>query len=100
VLDVRELLAGGGMSIEVRAGGYLVPPAAFALPEPDVLLSSDFSWPDVELPIHGFAVFRTAAAEWRQLNQTVGVFTGAANPGVGRLVIEAQAFVPAGVTAR
>jgi hypothetical protein len=100
VLDVRETLIGEGVSVEVRAGGYLIPPEGFSLPEPQVLLSPEFAWPDIELPFSGFATFRTPAPEWRRLNETVGIFTGAANPGVGSLVVDARALAPAGVSAR
>jgi hypothetical protein len=100
VLDVREVLARDGQSVEVRAGGYLFPPAGFALPPADVLVAPDFTWPEVELPFHGFATFSTAAPAWQQLNHTVATFNGVANPGAGTLVVEAEALTPAPVSAR
>jgi hypothetical protein len=100
VLDVREVLARDGDRVEVEAGGYLVPPAGFAMPSPKVMLAPDFAWPEVELPVHGFATFRTAMDGWQELNRTVGLFNGIANPGAGTLVIEAERLVPTGVTAR
>jgi len=100
VLDVREVLVRDGQCVEVQAGGYMIPPAAFALPSPEVMLSPEFAWPDVELPVHGFVTFRTATQEWEQLNRTVGTFNGIANPGVGTLVIEAETLVPRSLAAR
>jgi len=100
VLDVREALTADGLAVEVRAGGYLIPPAGFALPAAEVLLAPDFAWPDLDLPFHGYATFRTAAPEWAQLNRTVGTFDGAANPGTGRLVVEASTSTPAVVATR
>ena len=94
VLDVREVLAHDGQTVEVRAGGYLIPPAGFALPPADVLAAPDFAWPEVDLPFHGSATFSTAAEAWQQLNRTVAIFNGAANPGAGTLVVEAQALTP------
>jgi hypothetical protein len=38
-----------------------VPPPEFELPPTEVLLSPEFQWPDVSLPFHGFALFRTGA---------------------------------------
>jgi hypothetical protein len=89
VLDVREVLARDGDRIEVEAGGYLIPPDGFALPSPEVMLAPEFTWPEVELPLYGFATFRTATDDWDELNRTVGIFNGIANPGAGTLVIEA-----------
>jgi Protein of unknown function (DUF3237) len=100
VLDVREVLAQDGQSVDVRAGGYLIPPGGFALPPAEVLAAPDFRWPEVELPFHGFATFSTAASEWQQLNRTVSTFTGVANPGAGTLVVEAQALTPTPIGAR
>jgi SAM-dependent methyltransferase len=100
VLDVREVLTHDGQGVAVRAGGYLIPPAGFALPPADALFAPDFVWPELELPFHGFATFSTAAREWQQLNRTVATFNGVANPGAGTLVVEAQALTPAPVGAR
>jgi hypothetical protein len=100
VLDVRIVLARDGDRIEVEAGGYLFPPAGFALPPLEVMLAPDFAWPEVELPVHGFATYRTAMDRWQELNHTVGLFNGVANPGAGTLVIEAERSVRTGVPAR
>ena len=100
VLDAREVLLRDAESVEVRAGGYLIPPAGFALPAPEVLLAPDFVWPELELPFYGFATFATAAQPRQQLNRTVGTFNGIANPGAGTLVVEAHPLIPKAVTAR
>lgn len=100
VLDVREVLTHDGQSVAVGAGGYLIPPAGFALPPADVLFAPDFKWPEVELPFHGFATFCTAARAWEQLNRTVATFNGVANPGAGALAVEAEALTPTPVAAR
>jgi hypothetical protein len=94
VMDARETIAGPGVAIALRIGGYVLPPPGFALPDPDVMASPDFAWPDIALPLHGFATFRTAAPAWRHLNHTIGLAGGAANPGTGTLVVEARAFAP------
>jgi hypothetical protein len=101
------LLPVGGVATVSRSGiaaaplcrEYLIPPAGLALPSPEVMLTPEFTWPEVDLPVHGFAMFRTAAQEWQELNRTVGTFNGSANPGAGTLVIEAKAFVPTSVAA-
>ena len=100
VLDVREVLAQDGQTVEVRAGGYLTPPAGFALPPTEVRAAPDFTWPEVDLPFHGFALFSTAAREWQQLNRTVATFNGVANPGASTLVVEAEAMTATPVGAR
>lgn len=100
ILDVRELLTLDGVTIDIHPAGYMVPPAGFSMPEPQRMLSPDFVWPDVELPLHGFATLRTAAPEWRWLNESVGLFIGAANPGAETLVIDAYLFRPGGSSAR
>jgi hypothetical protein len=95
VLDVYEVLATERGSVSVRAGGYLVPPPEFELPPTEVLLSPEFQWPDVSLPFHGFALFRTGAVGLEWLNRTVAAFEGEANPGLETLVVSARALVPA-----
>jgi hypothetical protein len=99
VLDVRELVVRNGDSVEIQAGGYLITPPGFELPPPEVMLAPEFTWPEVELPLYGFATYSTAAQEWQELNRTVATFNGIANPGTGTLVVEAEALAPRGVTA-
>jgi hypothetical protein len=100
VMDVRVVLARDGDRVEVEVGGYVVPPAGVALPPPEVMLAPEFAWPEVELPLYGFATYRTAMDWWQELNSTVGLINGVANPGAGTLVIEAERLVPTGGTAR
>ena len=95
VLDVWEVLATERGSVSVRAGGYLLPPTGFELPPPEVLLSEEFQWPDIALPFHGFAMYRTGAAGLDWLNRTIATFTGEANPGLGTLVVSAGTLAPA-----
>ena len=63
-------------------------------PAPEVLLSEEFQWPDIALPIHGFAVYRTGAAGLEWLNRTIATFTGEVNPGLGTLVVSAGTLAP------
>jgi len=64
------------------------------------MLAPDFEWPEVELPLHGFATFATGTQQWQQLNRIVGTFNGIANPGAGTLLIEAHALIPETIAAR
>jgi hypothetical protein len=64
------------------------------------MLAPDFEWPEVELPLHGYATFATGAQPWQHLNHTVGTFNGIANPGAGTLLVEAHALVPETIAAR
>jgi hypothetical protein len=92
VIEVYETITmGDGRVISARVHGYVVPPAGVELPPPPVQLDPDFRWPDVEFPIHGFALYRTGAAGWEELNSTAAALEGSANPGVGVLSVTAQA---------
>jgi hypothetical protein len=63
------------------------------------MLAPGFEWPEVELPLHGFATFATAKEQWHPFNRTVGTFNGFANPGAGTLVVEGHALIPEVVAA-
>jgi hypothetical protein len=92
VIDVYETITtGDGRVVSARVRGYIVPPAGVEMPPPDVLLDPDFRWPDVELPMHGFALYRTGAAGWEELNSTAAAFEGSVNAGLGVLTVTAQA---------
>jgi hypothetical protein len=92
VLDVyRTITAGDGRVISARVHGYVLPPAGVEMPPPPVLLAPDFRWPDAEFPIHGFALYRTGAADREELNSTVGTVEGSANSGTDVLSVTAQA---------
>lgn len=97
VIDAREVLARDGDCVEVQVGGYSMPAAGVALPPPEVMLAPGFTWPEVELPLHGFVTFRTAMPEWHELNHTVGALNGISNPGAGTLVVEVERLVPKSV---
>ena len=91
VIDANLTLeADGGRVVSAHAQGYIVPPEGVELPPPDVLLSPDFMWPDVRLPIHGFALYQTGASELMHLNHTAASFQGYVNVGRGELVVEAR----------
>ena len=95
IIDVHELVTGpADERISVRAYGYVTPPARVQLPPADVMLRTDFTWPELELPLHGFALCQTAAADLAWLNRTALAFEGSANPGAGKLLITASALVP------
>jgi hypothetical protein len=97
VLDVREILERDGDRIDVHAGGYLVPPDGFVMPPPEVISAPGFTWPEIDMPMHGFVTFATATPDWNELNRTVATFSGSANPGAGTIVVEAAAVVPEAV---
>jgi hypothetical protein len=96
VIDVRAAFVADGGHVEVKAQGYLVAPDDVELPPPDAILAPGYIWPDVELPIREFAVLRTGAAEWQDLNTTIAAIEGTVNPGTGQLALEARAFERAG----
>jgi hypothetical protein len=96
VVDAREVVVADGRHVAVNVQGYLIPPDDVELPPPHVILAPDFTWPDVALPLHEFALLRTGVSEWQDLNKTVAACEGFVNPGTGQLVIEARAFKPAG----
>ncbi len=77
----------------MHARGYSAPPAGMQLPASEVLLSPGFQWPDVPVPLHGFALARTGAREFEWLNRTALAFEDSANAGTGQLLITAHALV-------
>jgi len=91
VIDAYEILdAGDGRVVSAHAQGYVVPPDGVELPPPNVLLSPDFVWPDLPLPLHGFALYRTGASDLAHLNRIAASFQGHVNVGRGQLVVEAR----------
>jgi hypothetical protein len=89
VIDARELITGAdGTTASVHADGYIVPP--FEMPDLSVLLDPSFSWPDVDLPLHGSARLQSAAPALEAVNRSVYWFTGAVNMARGSLVVTAQ----------
>jgi hypothetical protein len=63
--SLREIRARSmiGGDLEPRIFTYLVPPAGFAPPSPEVKLAPEFTWPEVELPVHRPATFRMLVLE-------------------------------------
>lgn len=91
VINAYETIeAGDGRVVSAHAQGYVVPPEGVELPPPEVLLSPDFVWPDVPLPLHGFALYRTGASDLAHLNRIAASFQGHVNVGRGQLVVEAR----------
>lgn len=98
VIDARELISGDGRAaVSVHAVGYIVAP--FAMPELSVLADPAFSWPDVDLPVHGSSMVQTADPALKAANRTVYGWNGAVNVAQGILEIQARtlAATPAGV---
>ena len=75
VLDVSEVLERDGNRIDVHAGGYLVPPVGFMLPAPEILLAPGFTWPEIDLPMHGFVTFDPSLL--RRTDEAVGLVANA-----------------------
>lgn len=91
VIDALETIEiEPGRVVAAHARGYIVPPAGVELPPVEVVLSPDFTWPDLPLPLHGFGLYQTGVAELAHLNRTTAAFTGHVNLGRGELVVEAS----------
>ena len=91
VIDAYETVeAGDGRVVSAHAQGYVVPPESVELPPPEVLLSPEFAWPDLPLPMHGFALYRTGASDLAHLNRMAASFQGHVNVGRGRIFVEAR----------
>lgn len=89
IIDARELITTtDGTAVSVHAEGYVVPP--FAMPDLTVLLDPYFSWPDVDLPLHGSARLQSAAPALEAVNRIVYSFTGTVNMARGSLVVTAR----------
>jgi ketosteroid isomerase-like protein len=90
VIDAHELVSGEqGALASLHAEGYIVPP--FPMPPLTALLDPAFTWPDVDLPLHGSVRVQTAAAGSAAANHTVFGFTGAVNMSRGWLAVTARA---------
>lgn len=89
VIDVRELISGAdGATVSVRADGYVEAP--FEMPPLSVLGDPSFSWPDVDLPLHGSARLQSAAPALEAVNHSAYAFTGAVNMARGSLLVDAR----------
>ena len=92
VLDAYQVIStDDDQHVSAHAQGYITPPPEVQLPPPDVILSPEFSWPDLPLPLHGFVLFRTGAEELAWMNRSALAFEGTANVGTGEIVNEIQA---------
>lgn len=90
-IDIRELLIRDGVPIAaIRVVGFVVLP--FPVPELTVLASSEFSWPDADLPLHGAAFFETAPADMPSVPSTVYGCVGTVNVATGTIRVAAQAI--------
>lgn len=95
VVDAYEVIStDSGQHVSAHAQGYVTPPPEMQLPPPEVILSPEFQWPDVPLPLHGFVLYRTGAEELAWMNRTALAFEGTVNVGTGKLIIEARAQKP------
>lgn len=98
VINVYEVVTTtAGEHVSVHAQGYVVPPDGMSMPPPDVMLGPRFKWPDVPLPMHGFALCRTGAKRLSAFNRTALAFEGTANVGTRKLEVSARAVVPVAV---
>lgn len=95
VMDVhRRMTSREGHVISVSASGYVIMPTGVELPPPDVMLSPDFVWPDMDVSLYGSTFYETGAADLAWLNHTVLVAIGRANLGTWALSATMYAFTP------
>jgi len=87
-VNVRERITRGDRVVAaLRFIGYVVPP--IPMPELPTLLSPDFEWPDIDLPMHGAAFFDATSEELPAATATVyGATTGAVNLAARTLRLE------------
>lgn len=91
MIDAYEVVStDSGQHVSAHAQGYITPPPEVQLPPPEVILSPEFQWPDVPLPLHGFVLYRTGAEELAWMNSSALAFEGTVNVGTGKLIIEAR----------
>lgn len=91
VVDARELISGDGRpATSVHADGYIVAP--FQMPELAILADPSFTWPDVDLPLHGSSLVQTADPALEAANRTVYGWTGTVNIAQGLLEIQARSL--------
>lgn len=95
VMDVRAFMTTQeGDTVAVMAEGYVFMPEGAELPPPDVFLSPDFVWPDMDLTLRGFALYETGSASLEWFNRAALIIGGRANMGTGTLYVTAHAFYP------
>jgi hypothetical protein len=97
LMDVRMVArSAAGRTVSWYAGGYLTPEGE--LPPLEVVGDPAFVWPDLEIPMHGWATMRSAAPDLRAVNSTVYGFTGTNNVARGQLRVRGRSLarVPVG----
>ena len=75
--------------------GQSASPAAAAegeLPPLEVVGDPGFVWPDLEIPMHGWATMRNASPDLRAVNSAVYGFTGTNNVARGQLRVRGQSL--------
>lgn len=94
VVDAHELISGDDHpATALHARGYVVPP--FSMPELSILADPSFSWPDVDLPLHGSSVAQARDDALAAANRTVYGWTGNVNVARGTLEIDACSLAAA-----
>jgi hypothetical protein len=93
-VNVRERITRGDRVVaSLRFVGYVVPP--IPMPELPTLLSPDFEWPDIDLPMHGAAFFDATSEDLPAATATVyGATTGAVNLAARTLRLAAASLAP------
>ena len=93
VVDARELVTPDqAPGTAVHAIGYIVPP--FAMPELSVLADPAFTWPDVDLPMHGSSRVQTADPALAKATRTIYGWTGTVNVAQATLEVHARSLAP------
>lgn len=93
VVEARELITADRQpATSVQAVGYVVP--QFPMPELSVLADPSFTWPDADLPMHGFSRVQTAIAELDAANRTMYGWMGSVNMAQGTVEVQASAPRP------
>jgi hypothetical protein len=89
----ERITRGDRVAASLQFLGYVVPP--IAMPDLSVLLSPDFQWPDIDLPMHGATFVEAASEEWSAATATVyGASSGAVNLAARTLRLEAKSLAP------
>jgi hypothetical protein len=90
-VDVHERITVDGQVVaSLRFMGYVVP--SIPMPELTALLSPDFTWPDMEFPLHGAAFFEYAIERLQPATATVYGAQGAVNLGAGTIRLSATSL--------
>ena len=91
VMDVRMVARSAtGRTVSWYAGGYLTPEGE--MPPLEVVGDPGFVWPDLEIPMHGWATMRSPAPDLQPVNSTVYGFTGTNNVARGQLRVRGQSL--------